>query len=95
MLLIKLIGENRNKCDYDAWFCLSPIIPSFFFSISAKLTKAYQTAAILFEVLKAVNLTHAMKVDDEVIIAYFLLVSLPPMHSIISILSFVNIFRMP
>jgi len=35
-------------------------------SCSAQLTKAYQTAAVLFEVLKAVTQQHAVEVDHEV-----------------------------
>jgi len=50
-------------------FCFSFFVPFHLFS--ARLTKAYQTAAVLFEVLKAVNLTQSLEVDNEVIVTCF------------------------
>lgn len=43
------------------------LLPSdFLHSCSAQLTKAYQTATVLFEVLKAVTQQHSVEVDHEV-----------------------------
>lgn len=67
MLLTKWIGIH-------AIFSLIPFSPfspmlllrDLLHSCSAQLTKAYQTAAVLFEVLKAVTQQHAVEVDHEV-----------------------------
>jgi hypothetical protein len=44
------------------YFSLSLSLSSF----NALLTKAYQTAAVLFEVLKAVNVSQSVEVDQAV-----------------------------
>lgn len=69
MLLIRLIGRLLDIMLNDLFISYSMTSTEFVWIqlFSAQLTKAYQTANVLFEVLKAVNMTQSMEVDREVI----------------------------
>lgn len=76
MLLIKLIGEFYGRYSIFRWYAWKlllstlSLIANFLFLSSAQLTKAYQTANVLFEVLKAVNTTQSLELDREVKLCY-------------------------
>lgn len=57
-------------------------------SIRAQLTKAYQTAAVLFEVLKAVNVSQKIEVDQSVTTIAFLAISVLVARSSFSFIPF-------
>jgi hypothetical protein len=62
----------------------------------AQLTKAYQTAAVLFEVLKAVTHQHAVEVDHEILHVFRswkLLIRLKRRQRFISLLTFSLLIR--
>jgi hypothetical protein len=54
----------------DVLICLNSVpfllVTELFYCCSHQLTKAYQTATVLFEVLRAVNLSQSVEVEQEV-----------------------------
>lgn len=60
------------------------------FLSSAQLTKAYQTANVLFEVLKAVNNNQSMELDREVKLCAIYWTSISKADIIIIVITFVE-----
>lgn len=66
MLLTKEIGTLLFFLFDKFPLLIDVVAKDFLHACSSQLTKAYQTANVLFEVLKAVTQQHSVEVDDEV-----------------------------
>jgi len=80
---IQALQNAADKADRSAFLPACPSYSSLFNATKslkryhqcfprAQLTKAYQTAAVLFEVLKAVNVSQKIEVDQSVAAIAFL-----------------------